>query len=60
MATPTQKKWIANLLVNDKAVQPLLKYLMTTEVGGRDRGAKRESEWERHADQEGEDSLNSR
>ncbi len=45
-----EERWIANLLANNKAVQPLLKYLMTTEVGGREEGVEKESEWERRED----------
>ena len=31
-----EKKWLVNLLANEQVVGPLLKYLMTTEVGGRE------------------------
>lgn len=31
-----EKRWFGNLLAKGKAVQPLLKYLMTTEVDGRE------------------------
>ena len=54
-----EKRWVANLLANEKAVQPLLKYLMTTEVRGREVGAERGMEWEQRADQEGEELLDS-
>ncbi len=34
-----EKRWVSNLLANEQAVQPLLKYFMTTEVGGREGGS---------------------
>ena len=54
---PTEKRWLANLLANEQAVTPLLKYLMTTEVGTRGGEADREAEWERRGDQAGEEQL---
>ena len=54
-----EKRWVANLLGNEQAVQPLLKYLMTTEVGGREGGAERAVEWEQRTDREGEELLDS-
>ena len=36
-----ERRWVANQLANEQAVRPLLKYLMTTEVGGREGGAER-------------------
>lgn len=47
-------------LLNEQAVQPLLKYLMTTEVGGREGGAERAAQWDQRVDQEGEELLDSR
>lgn len=41
-------------------MQPLLKYLMTAEVGGREGGAGRSAEWEQRVDQDGEELLDSR
>lgn len=55
-----EKRWVANLLANEKAIQPLLKYLMTTEIGGREGGVERGVEWEQQADQEGEELLDGR
>ncbi len=52
-----EKRWVANLLANEQAVQPLLKYLMTTEVGGREGGAEKAVEWEQRTDREGEELL---
>ena len=56
----TEKRWLANLLANEQAVAPLLKYLMTTEVGSRGGETDREAEWEQRADQAGEELLDSR
>ncbi len=53
-----ERKWLANLLANEQAVAPLLKYLMTTEVGSRGGETDRETEWEQRADQAGEELLN--
>lgn len=50
-------KWVAGLLGNEKAVAPLLKFLKTTGVGGREGASERESEWEWKNDQAGEDLL---
>ena len=51
-----ERRWLAGLLGNEKAVAPLLRFLKTTDVGGR--GAReREIEWERKNDQAGEDLL---
>ena len=55
-----ERRWVANLLANEQAVQPLLKFLMTTEVGHRERGAERATEWGERVDQEGEELLDSR
>lgn len=55
-----EKRWVASLLANERAIQPLLKYLMTTEVGGREGGAEREADWEKRADREGGELLDSR
>ena len=56
----TEKRWLASLLANEQAVTPLLKYLMTTEVGSRGGETEKEAEWEQRADQEGEELLDSR
>ncbi len=39
-------KWLANLLANEQALQPLLELLKSTEVGSRERAAERDEEWE--------------
>ena len=45
-----ERRWVANLLVNEQAVRPLLEYLMTTEVGGRKGGAERAAECDQRVD----------
>ena len=52
-----ERKWLAGILANEKAVAPLLKFLRTTDVGGREGARERELEWERRNDQAGEDLL---
>ncbi len=48
---------MASLLGNEKAVAPLLKFLKTTGIGGREEAKERELEWTRRHDQEGKDLL---
>ena len=50
-----ERRWVANRLANEQAIRPLLKYLMTTEVGGREGRAERAAEWDQRVDQEGEE-----
>ena len=45
------------VLGDEKAVAPLLKFLKTTGIGGRERARERELEWERKNGQEGDDLL---
>ncbi len=52
-----ERRWSAKLLGEEKAVAPLLKYLKTTGIGGREGARERELEWERKNDQVGEDLL---
>ena len=52
-----ERRWLVNLLGDEKAVAPLLKFLKTTGIGGRKGARERELEWERKNDQEGEDLL---
>ena len=52
-----ERRWLAELLANEKAVAPLLGFLKTTGVGGREGAREREAEWERINDQAGEDLL---
>ncbi len=48
---------MASLLGNEKVVAPLLKFLKTTGIGGREGAKERELELARRHDQEGEDLL---
>ena len=52
-----ERRWLASLLGNEKAVAPLLKFLKTTGIGGREGAKERELEWTRRHDQEGENLL---
>jgi len=52
-----ERKWLAGILANEKAVAPLLRFLKSTEVGGREGAREREVEWERRNDRPGEDLL---
>ena len=52
-----ERRWLAGLLANEKAVAPLLRFLKATEVGGREGARERELEWGRKNDQAGEDLL---
>ncbi len=52
-----EKKWLAELLADRYAVGPVLEFLKDTEVGNREGGREKETEWERRRDQEGEDQL---
>ena len=52
-----ERKWLADLLANERATEPLLRILQTTEIGGREGARERELEWERKNDQSGEDLL---
>ena len=45
------KSWLADLLANETAVAPLLRFLKTTDVGGREGARERKLEWERKNDQ---------
>lgn len=57
MARPTQKKWLAELLADEKAVAPLLVFLKDTKVGGREGAAEKAMEWRQKMDIEGEEQL---
>ena len=52
-----ERNWLAGVLANEKAIAPLLRFLRTTEVGGREGAREREVEWERRNDRAGEDLL---
>ena len=53
----TERKGIAELLANEKAMGPLLGFLKSTEVSGREGAKERELEWQRRSDQAGEELL---
>ena len=53
-----ERKWLAGILANEKAVAPRLKFLRITDVGRRERVRERELKWERRNNQAGEDLLN--
>ena len=52
-----ERRWVAELIANERAVAPLLRFLKKTEIGGREGARERELEWERRNDQAGEDLL---
>ena len=52
-----ERRWLASLLANKKAVTLLLRLLEATEVGAREGEREREAEWERKNDQAGEGLL---
>ncbi len=52
-----ERKRLAELLANQKAMGPILGFLKATEVGGREGAREREEEWGRKNDQLGEDLL---
>ena len=54
------RRWVASLLADEQAVRSLLKYLMTTEVEGREGETERAAEWGQSVDQDGEELPDSR
>ncbi len=50
----TERKGLAELLANEKAISPLLDFLKSTEVGGREGAKERELEWQQRIDRAGE------
>ena len=52
-----ERRWLAGLLANEKAVTPLLRFLEVTEVGAREGAREREAESERKNDRAGKDLL---
>lgn len=52
-----EKRWLASLLANKRAIGALLKFLEDTEVGSRKRATEKEAKWERRNNQEGESKL---
>ncbi len=53
----TERKGLAELLANEKALGPLVGFLKSTDVGGREGAKERELEWERRDEQVGEELL---
>lgn len=51
----TERKGLALLLANEKAMGPFLDFLRSTEVGAREGARERELEWQRRGDQAGEE-----
>lgn len=45
-------------MADGKALEPLLEFLKTTEIGGREGARERELEWEQQVNHAGEDLLN--
>lgn len=45
-----ERRWLANLLANEQALKPLLRYLMGAEVGGREEEADKAAERDQRAD----------
>ncbi len=52
-----ERRWLADLLANERAVSPLLGFLKATEVGAREGAREKDLEWERKNDQAGEELL---
>ncbi len=52
-----ERRWMAGLPANEKAVAPLIRFLKATEIGAREGARGREAEWERKNDRAGEDLL---
>ena len=53
----TERKGLAELLANEKALGPLVGFLKSTDVGGREGAKEREIEWDQRDDQVGEELL---
>ena len=47
----TEKKGLKKLVTEEKALEPLLEFLKTTKLGGREGPRERELEWEQGNDQ---------
>lgn len=52
-----ERKWLANLLENEKAVTPLLKFLKTMRIKGKKRAKEKKQEWARKHNQEDKNFL---
>lgn len=53
----TERKGLAELQADEKVIGPLLDFVISTEVGGREGAKERERERERRNDQAGEELL---
>lgn len=51
------RKGLAELLANEQAMGPLLVFLKSTGMGGREGAREREREWEQRDDRAGEELL---
>ena len=52
-----ERRWLAELLANERVTKPLLRFLQATEIRGREGARERELEWEQKNDRAGEDLL---
>ncbi len=50
-----EKRWLAELLTDERALAPLLVFLKDTEVGGREGAREKAMEWRQKMDLEGEE-----
>ncbi len=50
-------RWLVNLLANKQALQPLIEFLMRTEIRSRKGAAEEDEEWERRNDRKWEETL---
>lgn len=53
----SERKGLAELVANEKAMGPLIGFIKSTEVGGRHEAKERELEWQQRNDQAGEELL---
>ena len=53
-----ERRWLADLRGDEKAVVPLVKYLKNTGIGGGEGAREKELEWEYRNDQAGENLIN--
>ncbi len=52
-----ERRWLGSLLGNEKAVAPLIRFLKSTEIGGREGTKEREREWAQRNDPGGKNLL---
>lgn len=53
----TEKKWLANLIANQRAIKTLFRFLQTTKIEGGERVKKRELEKKQKSDQASKNLL---